>query len=941
MKRLCEHHLWAVLSSALAMASCSAPGDAPVVERSSGALNATRIIDPATGCRVPQDGSETLQYSTGARAATPEERADAIKTERRLVGVRPTPLAIERLRRHAARVAQQRQAGRNANGALSAPPAPDLSRIEQQTVPVGDDLVTEPVAGAPAPAAGDVALYAAPSSETVALAAGELPRAVDNSELPAFPEIRSQGGIGSCMSFATAYYQYTHEVGLLAGWNNKNSNDATKISPKWAYDLNNLGGDGGSSSLGVYRTFEQHGALTWAEFPYVGDGTNPLNYREWPRGAQTWRNALRFKASAHGELALPTTPYAMEQVKSMLLNGHVLVISTYIGSWKWDFVDNDPNTPDDDAFADQQILTLVDGSQGAHGLTIVGYNDDIWVDYNNNGQVDAGEKGAFKVANSWGEWWNGGYAWIAYDAVNRSPTANCGVASASRQPAMLEVSWIAARANYQPDVVAEITLTAVDRSGLALEVSTSEPDRTTPLATWAPWAFQHSGGRFAFDGTSTTQPQTASFALDLTEMAPSYADLRFSVKATNSSTNPAGLSGMALTDRLKPGVRIVSTDPAVTLNQNESKAQTARYKFVDPARVPRLVATPSPVDFGNVALGTAGTRSLALSNTGTGDVLLYSFGIDLPLFGTSTAVPLTIKPGEQASFNLQFAPIGAQSEAGNLTLRSNNATQTTTSVALRGAGTSSNDAAPFLLYMRQQNAANDNSIGMRFDLVSHAPMPARISDYKIVYYINEPNLDLTQLAWDTYWTNARTPIGFAARKLFFNNKILGPRKANTAIELTFPEGTTIYPGQSLTIEGNLHRGDWQWQFDETDDWSRYVRRDGLAENMLVQKIESRGMVFGSSPEGSIPGTYLLTVTPAQVTSDATVTFVINDASLVGQFIPIEIHRDGSFLDYRIYRVSATGPQTYPMSFSGFSPGNYAIVLKINGAMVDSFEVKKI
>ena len=36
-------------------------------------------------------------------------------------------------------------------------------------------------------------------------------------------------------------------------------------------------------------------------------------------------------------------------------------------------------------------------------MTIVGYDDDIWYDINEDGKVQEGEKGAFKVANSWGD----------------------------------------------------------------------------------------------------------------------------------------------------------------------------------------------------------------------------------------------------------------------------------------------------------------------------------------------------------------------------------------------------------------------------------------------------------------------------------------------------------------------------------------------------------
>ena len=59
-------------------------------------------------------------------------------------------------------------------------------------------------------------------------------------------------------------------------------------------------------------------------------------------------------------------------------------------------------------------------------MTIVGYNDAIWTDVNGNAVVDPGEKGAFKIANSWGSTWqDNGFIWLAYDALGgfrRFPT---------------------------------------------------------------------------------------------------------------------------------------------------------------------------------------------------------------------------------------------------------------------------------------------------------------------------------------------------------------------------------------------------------------------------------------------------------------------------------------------------------------------------------------
>ena len=64
-------------------------------------------------------------------------------------------------------------------------------------------------------------------------------------------------------------------------------------------------------------------------------------------------------------------------------------------------------------------MCIRDRSNGGHALTVVGYNDNICCDVNGNGKIEASEKGAFKIANSWGTGWgNSGYIWVLYDALN-------------------------------------------------------------------------------------------------------------------------------------------------------------------------------------------------------------------------------------------------------------------------------------------------------------------------------------------------------------------------------------------------------------------------------------------------------------------------------------------------------------------------------------------
>lgn len=54
---------------------------------------------------------------------------------------------------------------------------------------------------------------------------------------------------------------------------------------------------------------------------------------------------------------------------------------------------------------------------------VVGYDDNKSYDVNRNGIIEECEKGAFKIANSWGEdFGSGGYAWVLYDALNKETT---------------------------------------------------------------------------------------------------------------------------------------------------------------------------------------------------------------------------------------------------------------------------------------------------------------------------------------------------------------------------------------------------------------------------------------------------------------------------------------------------------------------------------------
>lgn len=404
-------------------------------------------------------------------------------------------------------------------------------------------------------------------------AAATLGSSVDNSELAAFPPIRSQGGIGSCVCFATTYYQMTYTVAKSYGWNTKdNTNNSNKFSPKWTYNFINGGSDGGSSYDSAYRVLSLNGAALWSDFPYNGDNTNPVNYLEWPTQSSVYKNAMKYKVDKMGYISINSstdTPVTSPQdsdlndIKTLLTDGYVLVIPTCIYSWNETVVKDDPATTGDNQFVGQNACYMMDGYNGSHGMTVVGYNDNIWVDINNNNQVDSGEKGAFKIANSWGtDYGNNGYMWVCYDALNTVSAVSGAPAVEFRAPIFTTAYWITVKQSYNPKFIAEFTLNHAYRNEISTYLGYSNSIDTNPALIWRPCALgDNTGGNYAFNGTTT--PCDGTFALDFTDLySANYSNTDgnwyLSVSDSFANGNPVTLKNFKIIDNVR-GIELNST----------------------------------------------------------------------------------------------------------------------------------------------------------------------------------------------------------------------------------------------------------------------------------------------------------------------------------------------------------------------------------------------
>jgi len=345
----------------------------------------------------------------------------------------------------------------------------------------------------------------------------DLPISVDNSKLDCFPPIRDQKPLGSCASFSTTYYAMTHMTALIRGWNEKDDKDnSIKFSPKWTYNIANGGNDEGTSIYGVYQIMSEIGVATWEDVPYDS------NYSEWTLDKDIWIRALNNKVDKFGVIKNLDTDTGLNNLKMMLTNGYVLNFITGLDSWKFSSVKDDPSDSLDDTYTGSGICYLADGKLGPHAMTIVGYNDSLWVDINNNGSVDDGEKGALKVANSWGtDWQDNGFSWIAYDAL-KNVSAVSGSPVTDREQVIIggQATWLTAKNDYKPKLLAELTVSHTKRNQMTVSLGYSDITRTIP-DKFLNNIFSNRGGELCFNGTWDSVK--ATFIFDYTDLVDSDA----------------------------------------------------------------------------------------------------------------------------------------------------------------------------------------------------------------------------------------------------------------------------------------------------------------------------------------------------------------------------------------------------------------------------------
>ncbi|HNN58295.1 MAG TPA: C1 family peptidase [Leptospiraceae bacterium] len=213
-----------------------------------------------------------------------------------------------------------------------------------------------------------------------------LPSSADISSR--MPPPSSQGRQGSCVSWATAYATRSFFEQAARNWGYDAPVTGGRgehiFSPAYIYNQVNGGRDQGSTIPESLQLVMEQGVAPWSAMPY-----SDRDYRTKPNAAQR-KAASRFRIGSYAFLAR----HSVDGYKAEIAAGRPIPFAMTVYQNFYNVSDKVYDS------AEGRIL-------GGHAMVIVGYDDDK--------VSPKGDRGAFKIMNSWSKHWGqGGFGWISY-----------------------------------------------------------------------------------------------------------------------------------------------------------------------------------------------------------------------------------------------------------------------------------------------------------------------------------------------------------------------------------------------------------------------------------------------------------------------------------------------------------------------------------------------
>ncbi len=325
-----------------------------------------------------------------------------------------------------------------------------------------------------------------------------LPTKVDNSRNKYFPPLLSQKGASCCQASGVTYI-FSYEMCRVRDLDAKNPKNIYPYG--FAYNFINRGVTSTYSSFtDGWRMAEELGMPTLKS--YGGKLEGSARQTSWMNGYQLYYQAMQNRYKENYRIKC-TTADGIEKMKQWLFDrgdgskpGGVLGFLAWSGQTR----DRLPSTSPE---AGHTYVKRFNTS-GGHCMTLVGYNDDIEYDMNDDGTIDASEKGGFLLVNSYGtNYGTEGRAYVPYKLFLDGAMKSSNVYGITVLPKLIT-----------PKLTFKVTLTHDTRNAIKIVRGFSTNiNATTPNKTYRYRECFSDGGKHPMQGRQLSE--TIELGLDV------------------------------------------------------------------------------------------------------------------------------------------------------------------------------------------------------------------------------------------------------------------------------------------------------------------------------------------------------------------------------------------------------------------------------------------
>lgn len=349
-----------------------------------------------------------------------------------------------------------------------------------------------------------------------------LPSAVDNSTLPFMGPIYHQSAL-ECGQASSIVYAFSYEMNCRRG--TANNGNTRRYPSHFAWNFCNGGTNRGVSFMDTWQVIRTAGTPTVAQW---GGSYSYGGATLWASGYNLYYNAMRNRIVEF--CAIPTdTEEGILTLKHWLDNhlrgdeygGLANFYSTHVPNGHEMLHQIPEGTPHAGMWIVPNFQSNVN-----HGQTIVGYDDSICWDYNNDGRytndedlnhdgvidVHDWEVGAVIFCNSFGpEFANAGYCYLPYRKLAELP-AQGGIWNSCVYVVDVK-DEVSPRLTYKATVAHTCRGRIKLMAGVATDVNATRPEHTIE---WA--VFNYQGGEHYMQGDSTETGRSLELGLDVSRL---------------------------------------------------------------------------------------------------------------------------------------------------------------------------------------------------------------------------------------------------------------------------------------------------------------------------------------------------------------------------------------------------------------------------------------